>query len=147
MSFEQAVDDLRPVYAAWARGDFSEQPAIYDPDMEWGFSGEFPDAELVREVGRRSDLLSDWLSGWDHWRVEIDRYLDAGEIVVALTTFSGMGRGSRVPVEEKGAHVWTMRDGKAIRMIIYADRDRALKAAGIDPGEAGSWRSLPRDLA
>jgi len=38
-----------------------------------------------------------------------------------------------------------MRSGKAIRLVIYADREKALRAAGIDPGEAGSRRSLPQD--
>jgi len=42
---------------------------------------------------------------------------------------SGRGRGSGVPVEETIAHLWTVRDGKAVALQVYTDPDDALRDA------------------
>jgi hypothetical protein len=34
-------------------------------------------------------------------------------------------------MEQQGGHLWTMRDGKAIRMEVHVNRHDALKAAGL----------------
>jgi hypothetical protein len=34
---------LRPIYAEWGRGNWQPYFEIYDPEMEWGWSDEFPD--------------------------------------------------------------------------------------------------------
>jgi ketosteroid isomerase-like protein len=41
------------------------------------------------------------------------------------------GRESGVAVESRGATVWTLRDGKVIRLKIYQSSDDALKAVGL----------------
>jgi ketosteroid isomerase-like protein len=35
-------------------------------------------------------------------------------------------------VDTKGAHLWTLRDGKVVRLEIFADRAGALAAVGLD---------------
>jgi ketosteroid isomerase-like protein len=41
------------------------------------------------------------------------------------------GRISRLPLSGRFAHVWTVRDGKAVRSESYRDREQALRAAGL----------------
>jgi len=43
------------------------------------------------------------------------------------------GKGSGVEVEARGAHVCTVRDGRAVRLEMYLDPARALEAVGL-PG-------------
>ncbi|MGI8461133.1 MAG: hypothetical protein ACR2OC_05785 [Solirubrobacterales bacterium] len=44
----------------------------------------------------------------------------------------GRGRGSGAEVQTKPtAHLWTLRDGKAVLMQSYWDRSDALEAAGL----------------
>ena len=45
----------------------------------------------------------------------------------------GRGRGSGVTVDTEGAHVWTLRDGKVVRLEAFADRAKALAAVGLKP--------------
>jgi ketosteroid isomerase-like protein len=54
-----------------------------------------------------------------------------GDLVVVLARYTGRGKGSGVEVDTEGAHVWTLRDGKAVRLEIFADRIRALEAVGL----------------
>jgi ketosteroid isomerase-like protein len=62
---------------------------------------------------------------------EAEEYIDAGGHVVAFTRYRGTGKESSVEVDTRGAHVWTMRDGKAVRLEVFSARRRALEAAGL----------------
>jgi ketosteroid isomerase-like protein len=35
------------------------------------------------------------------------------------------------PEDTHGAHLWTFREGKAIRLEVFSSRERALEAAGL----------------
>jgi uncharacterized protein len=126
------VDALRPVYEQWRRGNFRRRFDVYAPRMEWGWSDEFPGLEgIAYEEGDISDRLREWLSPWDEWRVEPEDFVASGEFVVVLCRYSGRGKGSGVEVDVEGAHLWTMRDGRAVRLEIFSSRERALAAAGL----------------
>jgi uncharacterized protein len=58
-----------------------------------------------------------------------EEFLDAGDRVVVVFRFQGKGRRSGIPIDEQLAHVWTIRDGKAVRMEVHSGRDQALRAA------------------
>ena len=36
------MDAIRRVYAEWGRGNWQPKFDLYDPEMEWGWSDEFP---------------------------------------------------------------------------------------------------------
>jgi uncharacterized protein len=126
------IEPLRTVYSAWQRGDFRPRADAYDHDMEWGWSAEFPGlAGVVRDSGPRSGRMLRWLSSWEHWRVEPEGYIAAGESILVLTRYLGCGKASGVEVDAPGAHLWRMRNGKAVRLEIFSSRERALDAAGL----------------
>ncbi len=123
---------LRPVYEAWGKGDWSPRFDVYSPDMEWGWSDEFPGlAGVSRDFELRSERLREWLSPWDDWRCEVEEFVTSGDHVVALTRYRGRGKGSQATVDSLGAHLWTMREGKVVRLEVFSSRDRALTAAGL----------------
>jgi uncharacterized protein len=131
---EQAnIEALRPVYESWGRGDFSPIFDVYAEEMEWGFSDEWPDLEGVApDPSRRSDRLAKFLEPWKGWRCEAEDYIAQGDVVVVITRYSGHARSSGFDMDTPGAHVWTMRDGKVIRLEVFATPERAFEAAGID---------------
>jgi ketosteroid isomerase-like protein len=123
---------LREVYAEWERGNWQPKFDVYDPDMEWGWSDEFPGlGGVYHDPAERNERVAEWLSGWEDWRCKAEEFLEDGDQVVALCHYWGRGKGSGVRVDTKGAHLWTMRDAKAIRLEIFATRERALAAAGL----------------
>ena len=129
---QRNVDALRQIYDEWARGNFRPRFDVYAPDMEWGWSEEFPGLETVGpDQTLRSDRLRQWLSGWEDWRCEAEEFIVQGDSVVALTRYRGRGKESGAGVDTTGAHVWTFRDGMVVRLVIYSSRDRALEAAGL----------------
>jgi uncharacterized protein len=132
---EEDVEAVRRVYDEWGAGNWSPRFEFYDDAMEWGWSDEFPGLSGVyHDPSDRNKRLREWLRGWDDWRCELEELIVEGDQVVALCRYSGRGRGSGALVDTKGAHVWTLRDGKVIRLVIFATRERALTDVGLAPG-------------
>jgi ketosteroid isomerase-like protein len=123
------ADLIRPIYDEWSRGNWQPRFDVYDENLEWGWSDEFPGLAGVYEDNRDPNpRLHSWLSEWDRWRVEAEEYLEIGDYVVVLASYHGRGRSSGVEVHQLGAHVFEVRDGKAVRLEIFADRQRAIES-------------------
>lgn len=54
------------------------------------------------------------------------------ETVLLAGSTSEQGRTSGAKVEARGAAIWTLRDGKVVRLELYQSSDAALKAVGLD---------------
>jgi ketosteroid isomerase-like protein len=128
------ADLIRPIFEEWGRGNIRPRFDVYDPHMEWGWSDEFPGLDGVFEDHRDPNpRLRSWLGGWEHWRIEAEDYLELGDHVVVLTRYHGRGKGSGVEIHQPGAHVFELRDGKVVRLEIFADRERAIESVGSRP--------------
>jgi uncharacterized protein len=129
---EGTLDAIRRVYDEWGRGNWRPKWDIYADDMEWGWSDEFPGlAGVYHDPAERNERLREWLSPWQHWRCEAEDLVVHGDHVVALCRYRGTGKGSGAVVDEQGAHLWTLRDGKVVRLVVFADRAKALAEAGV----------------
>jgi ketosteroid isomerase-like protein len=123
------VDLIRPIYDEWGRGNWQPQFDVYHPHMEWGWSDDFPGlAGVYEDHETPNPRLRTWLSEWEHWRAEADEYLEIGDYVVVLASYLGRGRGSGVEIRHEGAHVFKLRDGKVVRLEIFANRRKALES-------------------
>jgi uncharacterized protein len=123
------ADLIRPIYEEWGRGNWRPRFEVYHPNLEWGWSDDFPGLAGVYEDHRDPNpRLRTWLSEWEIWRVEADEYLELGDHVVVLASYHGRGKGSGVEIEQKGAHVFELRDGKVVRLEIFANREKAIES-------------------
>jgi ketosteroid isomerase-like protein len=134
------VDLIRPIYDDWGRGNWRPAYHVYDEHMEWGWSGEFLGLAGVHEDRRDPNpRLRTWLREWECWRAEAEEFLEFGDYVVVLATYYGRGKGSGVEIRQQGAHVFKLRDGKVIRLEIFASREKAIAsvqaAAAADEAE------------
>ena len=127
---QENVEALRRAYDKWAQGDFSAQE-LFDPDIETVWAADLPDRHVDRGVEALWTSWREWLSAWDAFRLEAEAFLPADDKVVVLIVVRGRGKGSGADVTTGGAHVWTMKRGKALRVEAYIDRAEALKAAGL----------------
>ena len=123
------ADLVRPIYEQWGRGNWVPRFEVYHPHMQWGWSDEFPGLDGVYEDhADPNPRLRAWLSEWEHWRAEAEDYLEIGNHVVVLATYYGRGRGSGVEIQQHGAHVFELRDGKVVRLEIFASREKAMES-------------------
>jgi ketosteroid isomerase-like protein len=120
-------------YAAVGRGDIDGALEGMDPEVELTSSGAFLDEGTTyrgRE-GVRSffAMIADALDELHYELFELLE-LDDGRVFVRVR-IRGRGKGSGIAVDREGAHIWTVRDYKAIRMVAYADVEEARAAAGL----------------
>jgi ketosteroid isomerase-like protein len=73
----------------------------------------------------------DWLEAWDSYQIETEELLDAGDDVVALVRVRAKTKREAVAVEHRPAAVWSVREGKIVRVRFFLERERALEAAGL----------------
>ena len=122
---------IRPIYDEWGRGNWRPRFEVYDPHMEWGWSDEFLGLGGVYEDRRDPNpRLIAWLSEWEHWRAVADEFIEIGDYVVVLACYIGRGKGSGVEIRQEGAHVFKLRDGKVVRLEVFASRRKALESVG-----------------
>ncbi len=123
---------LRPLYAAWQRGAYDEGLDVLDPQIEWRPAAEMPGHAGVsygREAATR--YLADWRATWGTNSVEVARFIEVGDQVLALARERGEGRGSGLVVETEFAQLWTMHEGRAVRMQEWRTWEEALEAIGL----------------
>jgi ketosteroid isomerase-like protein len=121
------MQKLQALYEDWARGDYMHGD-MFDPSVEMDTFGM---GERMRASGREevARTLAVWLSAWERPLViEVDELIPRGDRILALVRWRGRGKGSGVSMEAGGAHLWTFRDGLAIRFDVYRDRDEARAA-------------------
>jgi uncharacterized protein len=127
---EENVEVVRRAFEAYERGDVEAMLEEVDEEVQWKQIEE--PAPVYGRDGVR-EAVQRWDETWDNLRAEVDEYIDAGDCVIALIRFRGLGRASGVPVEMASYHVFTVRNGKVARMFEYGPGKRAdaLEAAGL----------------
>ena len=115
---------VRRIYDAWGR---RESPREYiDENLE------YVNPPYAVEPGTRHGrdtfaIVTDTIQDFE---MRIDEFVDAGdEDVVVLVHYTGSGRSSGAPVSGEQGHVWTVRDGSAVRFRWFQSHREALEAA------------------
>src|SRR5918912_4142939 len=108
-------------------------------DFEYQLDPATFDARTLHGARDIEALLQGFEQDFRELRHRADRIVeagetDAGERVVVLGEIVGRGRLSGLPFRSPFGHVWTIRDGKAVRLDGYLDHEVALAAADVtDP--------------
>jgi uncharacterized protein len=129
---KENVEIVQRSYEAMNERAFSRATALLDPDVEFDLSRNILNPDVYRGYAGFERLVGVIEDVWDDFRFEIQELIDAGDSVVAGVTVSGKGSGSGVPTEMQVFNVWTLRDGKVVRLAGgYRNRADALEAAGL----------------
>jgi uncharacterized protein len=119
------VELIRSIYRLWEQDESARD--LIDANLEYVNPSNA--VESGSHHGRSS--LNKVREVYPDFRVEPERFVDAGEDVVVL----GIARGtsaSGVEAKWRQGYVWTVRDGKAVRFRWFNDPKEALKAVGLE---------------
>ena len=123
---QENVEIVQSIVAPWTEGDFSSTDWA-DPEIEFGSIAERGEAHGVAAMAKR---WRGWLTAFEHFSAHAEEYLEAGDQVLVMTRFLGTGNGSDAPIGDfKGACLFTLREGKVVRLALFTDRRAALEAA------------------
>ena len=126
---EEDVEIVRRHVEAFGR-NAAKALSFLDPYVVWDTSrvgGADPayGLEGVAQAARR------YLGAFKEYAFEAERLSDLGSgWVVAAVNESGRGKGSGVPVRRSFVALYTLLDGKIVRITNFPGEDEALKGAG-----------------
>ncbi len=129
---QENVDAVRRGYEAFASGQINFD--FLDPDIDWHGPREFPDLAEPHHghdgVRRYMEKLTE---AFDDYTMVAEEFIDIGpDKVLVFAREGGRGKGSQAAVQTNPtAHLWTIRDGKAVHMQSYWERPEALEAVGL----------------
>ena len=127
------LNKIKAVYDAFAKGDIPSVLEIMSPDIDWTEAEGFPYAGTYR--GPRAVLEGVFMrlgTEWNGFAAVPHEFVDGGDTIVALGKYSGTYKATNKSFQADFAHVWKLRDGKAVRFVQYVDTlvvQRALDAA------------------
>jgi ketosteroid isomerase-like protein len=135
---EENVEIVRQVYKASARRDADTVLAFYDPGIEWD-STRVPWGRLVGgpDITRGHEGLREWFreysEAWESIEDDFKELIDVGhDRVISVVRTRGRGRASGLELEfDEYAAIWTIDDGKIVRVVWFPSREQALEAAGL----------------
>ena len=116
MSHEN-VEMMRGLYEAFNRGDIQ---AVLD---KMGENITWKEADGDAYVGPQAvlnGLFNNLGNNWDAFAVTPEEFLDAGEHIVALGTYTGSNKATGVSLRLPFAHVWGLDKGRLVRFQEYS---------------------------
>jgi ketosteroid isomerase-like protein len=128
---ESNVDRLRAGYEALDRGDIGPVRDFLHPEAEMHDRPEIPDATTYRGWEGIVHSVRASEETFDDFHFLPEQFLENDDKIVVIIRMVGKGRASGVPVEERIAHLWTVRDGRGVVLRAYSSPADALEAAGL----------------
>jgi ketosteroid isomerase-like protein len=116
------LDSVRGVYDAFARGDIPAVLGFLSPDVEWTEAEGFPyGGTYTGPDAVLSGVFMRLGAEWEGFAAVPDEFVDGGDTVVALGKYGGTYRATGKSLRADFAHVWKVRDGRAVRFVQYVD--------------------------
>jgi ketosteroid isomerase-like protein len=131
---QENVELVRAAWEAWERRDMEALFAFYDPEIVWDQTryagGELAALYSGHDGVRR--FFREWLAPFESYFAYAEDFIDAGDAVVVSVRQGGRGKLSGADVAMPPyMQVYRLRDGRAVRIEVYANQDEALKAVGL----------------
>jgi ketosteroid isomerase-like protein len=127
---EENVEIVRRAYAEFERGNFWV-PEFFDPSIRIKWLDAVGTESETVGLQAMSDFMRNFLEVHENLTLTAERIIDAGDEVVVFSAWRGSGKASGVPTEWRHASMVTLREGRVISIIGYADPAEALEAAGL----------------
>jgi ketosteroid isomerase-like protein len=110
----EAVRELYDKFDPDVRIDMTRR--VFNPDVYAGHDG-------LRRLGSEVSEV------WVEFKLEPERFIDAGDRVMVIERRRGRGGASGIEIDQRSAVIWTLRGGKVVAMETDLTPDEAIAAA------------------
>lgn len=135
---QENVETVRRAYEAFNRAGVDALLEHLHPDAEYDISAAIgPYAGMYYGHAAIRNFLTSYLESWEYVRMEPEEFIEVGEDHVLVPLRLHMrGQGSGAGVEARTTNVWTVRNGKAMRVAVYNEKAEALQAVELSEHDA-----------
>ncbi|KST65551.1 nuclear transport factor 2 family protein [Mastigocoleus testarum] len=116
------IEVIQELYRAFREKDYQAFLEICTEDIEWIQNKGFPGgatyqgaSEVIEGVFKAND------NNWENFAYHIEEFLDAGNSIVVIGSYTGRNRISGNSMSSAAAHIYDLRDGKVCRFRMFAD--------------------------
>jgi uncharacterized protein len=122
---------VRKALDAYTRRDVEALRKLADPDVEldWSASRGWL-AGVYRGFDETMRFYTGYFEAFDEIVIEPDRLIDAGDSIVVPNVAHQRGRDG-IQVSARSTLVFTVRNGKLLRICLYQETEQALEAVGL----------------
>lgn len=125
----QNLELIRSAYDAFGRGDVPGVLGIMDPAIEWTAAEGSPYAGTYRGPDAvLNEVFMKLGTEWEGFQAVPQEFVADEDKVVVLGTYSGTYRQTGRSFQAPFAHVWWIRDGKAVRFHQHTDTELVQRA-------------------
>jgi uncharacterized protein len=122
---------IRRAYEAWNSRDYEAARGFMAPEVVFDASARVMNPDVYHGHQGFQRLVDEVAEVWEHWRVEPEEFIECGEHVLVVARARARGRSSGIELDEQAFNVWTVRDGKVVKVAFHYERDAALRDAGL----------------
>jgi ketosteroid isomerase-like protein len=135
-SLAAETEALREAYAALNRNDIPAMVKAFDPEIEWTEPVEYQGGGTYHGRALVEAHLSQARESWAEGSCEPERFIVAGEKIIVFVYVRARLKHEMEWREGRLADVYTFRNGKAIQMRSFPERQQALEWAGVNASDA-----------
>jgi uncharacterized protein len=128
----QSIEAMKRGYGAIGESNLDAMLEIVDPDVVIRDRPESPDPRTYHGHEGARQALESSDETFDGFELVPEDFIVEGDYVIVVLTMRGTGRGSGITLEERIAHQWKVRDGKAVALQVYSDPEDAIRDARAD---------------
>jgi ketosteroid isomerase-like protein len=126
---QENVEGLKRAFDAFASGDLETAVGFIDPEFEIhdrviGSPSERGPAALIANAADVREAIGD--VSWEPREI-----VDLGDRVLVEVHVTGQGQHTSLPINEAVGHIYTLRNGKAVKLDIFRTYEEARHAAGV----------------
>lgn len=121
----QDVSTMRNAYEAFNRADIPAVLEAFDPQIEWHEpgGGSAPQGTFHGRESVANDVFARVPEHFDEFEAQQDAFIDAAEHLVVVGSFRARSKADH-EMHARYAHVWQMRDGKAVSFRNHVEAAR-----------------------
>jgi ketosteroid isomerase-like protein len=112
-------------YVHFNDGDIEWMCERLSPGIVWDDSKNVPGTKTYQGIEEVRGYLESFSRVWERPRFVPERFTGRGDRVLVEVSFRARGAQSGVEVDAELSHLYEMRNGHAVRVTTYLDRQRA----------------------
>ncbi len=131
---QENVELVRRIFDLWNGPGMSpaQRPDFFAPEVRFDLSGRKLNPAVYDGYEGLDRFTSEVGEVWDEFSIRLTELIDADPKVVSVMHATGRGRGSGIEIEGAMAWVWTLREGRVVRVDGDFEREQGLEAAGLE---------------
>lgn len=116
------LEIIQELYRAFGEQDYDAFLRICASELEWIQNEGFPRGATYRGAEAVVEkIFKAFNYDWESWAFDIEQYLDAGETIIVIGSYTGRYRSTGKSFCSPTAHVYDLGDGKVFRFRQFSD--------------------------